>query len=128
VFGGYFFQPATRIKEGDKNTGWAFPWIYSSAPNSTYHASNLYCSWGAHNTTKDEKADQMYKDATQELDPAKALQKWTDFQTYAHSLYTSIGLCIVDSLTVYGPAIGGFTGPNWVSSADAYAGFQKAKK
>jgi peptide/nickel transport system substrate-binding protein len=127
VFGGYFFSPAKRIAEGDKNAGWAFPWVFGSFFNSTYHSANMYTSQGAHNTCNDPKADQMYKDATSELDPAKALAKWTAFQAYVHTLYINIGFCYVKPLVVYGPAIGGFTGPNWVSLQDAYWGFQHAK-
>jgi peptide/nickel transport system substrate-binding protein len=128
VFGGYFFSPAKRIAEGDKNAGWIFPWVgFSSFFNSTYHSANMYTSKGAHNTCNDPTADQMYTAATTELDPAKALQKWTAFQTYVHSLYISIGYCITKPLVVYGPAIGGFNGNNWVGQQDAYWGFQHDK-
>jgi ABC-type transport system substrate-binding protein len=128
VFGGYFFSPATRIKEGDKNAGWAFPWVFGSFFNSTYHSANMYTSQGAHNTCNDTKADQLYKDATSEIDPKLALQKWTAFQTYVHTLYINIGFCYVKPLVAYGPAISGFTGPNWMGREDAYCGFQRAAK
>jgi ABC-type transport system substrate-binding protein len=128
VWGGYFFNPATRIKDGDKNVGWIFVWQYGSFQNSAYHAANMYTSQGAHNTCNDPKADAMYKDATSELDPVKALQKWTAFQAYVHTLYINIGICYTEPLSVVGPNIGAMTGPNWISTADAFCGFQHATK
>jgi peptide/nickel transport system substrate-binding protein len=127
VFGGYFFSPAKRIQEGDKNVGWLFPWTFGSFFNSTYHSANMYTSQGAHNTLNDPKVDQMYKDYVGELDPAKALAKWTAFQTYVHALYINLGVCYVEPLSVVGPKVGAMTGPNWVSIYDAYNGFQHGK-
>ena len=38
---------------------------------------------------------QLYKDATTELDPAKAVAKWTAFHAYGHDQYVSIGVVMV---------------------------------
>ncbi len=128
VWGGYFFNPANRIKDGDPNVGWIFVWVFGSTQNSTYHASNMFGSWGAHNTANDPKADEMYRDATSELDPVKAVQKWTAFSLYVRTLYISTPVCIVKPLMVVGPNVGAMTGKNWISTADAYDGFQPAKR
>jgi peptide/nickel transport system substrate-binding protein len=124
VWGGYFFSPATRMKEGDKNAGWIFVWMYGVVQNSTYHSANMYCSWGAHNTMNDPKADQMYKDATSELDIAKATAKWTAFEEYVHDQYISIGICINTPTTVVGPNVGAMTGQNWIGLENALDGIQ----
>jgi peptide/nickel transport system substrate-binding protein len=126
VNGTYFFN-FKRITGEEPNTGWIFPWYYGTVANSIYHSSNMYGSWGAHNTANDPKADEMYKAATSELDEAKALKLWQDFRVYAKSMYLSVGICGVKPLMVVGPLLGEFTGKTWISIADCLNGIQHPK-
>jgi peptide/nickel transport system substrate-binding protein len=123
VFGGYFFN-FSRMKGGEPNVGWIFPWTFGSYFNSTYHAANMYTSKGVHNTANDPKADQMYAAATSEIDPVKAEKLWNEFQVYSRSLYVDIGIVEADSKVVVGPSLGKFAGRNWVSLNDALNGIQ----
>ncbi|HSW58956.1 MAG TPA: ABC transporter substrate-binding protein [Dehalococcoidales bacterium] len=128
VWGGYFFNPARRITDGDPNVGWIFFWIFGSTQNSIYHSSNMFGSWGAHQTANDPKADEMYTAATTELDPVKALAKWTEFRTYAHSMYVNVGINIANVPMVLGPAVERVTGRTWISLQDAFDGFIPRKR
>ena len=123
IWGGYFFN-FTRLKGGEQNVGWIFPWTFGSYFNSTYHCANMYTSVGTHNTANDPKADAMYKAATSELDPVKAEKLWADFQVYARSLYVDVGVAEIDPLIMVGPELGKFTGKTWVSLNDCLAGIQ----
>jgi peptide/nickel transport system substrate-binding protein len=128
VWGGYFFNPATRLKDGDKNVGWIWCWVLGSTQNNMYHSANMYTSTGAHNTMNDPVADQLYKDATTEPDPAKALAKWTAFHAYCHDQYISIGVVMVKPISVIGPNIASIGGRTWIGREDSYDGFVPAKK
>ncbi|MGD1119028.1 MAG: ABC transporter substrate-binding protein [Dehalococcoidales bacterium] len=125
VNGTYFFN-FQRLTGNETNVGWIFQWYYGTVANSIYHCSNMYCSWGAHNTSNDPTADAMYKDATSELDTAKALQKWAAFRVYARSLYVDVGICGVKPLMIVGPSLGDFTGKNWLGIADCANGIKHA--
>jgi peptide/nickel transport system substrate-binding protein len=126
VNGTYFFN-FQRLTGNEPNTGWIFPWYWGTVANSIYHCSNMYCSWGAHNTSNDLTADAMYKAATTEMDEAKGLKLWQDFRVYAKTLYLDIGICGVKPLMVLGPNLGEFTGKNWLGIADCLNGIQHAK-
>jgi peptide/nickel transport system substrate-binding protein len=88
-WGGMFFVRNTAPTA--PNTGNIFPWTFGSTTNAIYHSANMYTSKGVHSTGNDAKADEMYKAATTELDPKKALQLWTDFRTYVETLYYNVG-------------------------------------
>jgi ABC-type transport system substrate-binding protein len=124
---GYLFSFNNRLTGTEPNVGGILYWSFESVFNSIYHAENMYCSWGAHNTANDPVADAMYNDATSELDPVKALQKWTAFQVYAKSMYVDIGICQIKPLIVVSSNLGEFTGKNWMSLYDALAGIQHKK-
>ena len=126
VNGTYFFN-FQRITGKEPNTGWIFPWYYGTVANSIYHCSNMYCSWGAHNTSNDKHADELYKAATSELDEAKALKLWQEFRVYAKTLYLDVGICGVKPLMIVGPMLGEFTGKTWISIADCLNGIQHPK-
>lgn len=126
VWGGYFFN-FNPIKPTDKNVGWIWFWTFGSTFNNTYHSANMFTKGGAHNTSNDDKATAMYKDATTELDAAKALKKWQDFLVYARSLYVDVGIAMIKPLMVVGPMLGDFNGKNWMSLADAFNGIQHPK-
>jgi peptide/nickel transport system substrate-binding protein len=127
VWGGYFFNPAKRLQDGDKNVGQIWFWIFGSTQNNSYHSANMYTSTGAHNTMNDPKADALYKDATTELDPVKAVAKWTAFHAYAHDQYISIGVVMAQPLSVIGPNISSISGRTWISQQDSYDGFVPKK-
>jgi peptide/nickel transport system substrate-binding protein len=126
VNGAYFFS-FTRLQEGAPNAGWLFDWFFGSYFNSTYHASNMYGSWGVHNTGNDPKADELYLKAAAERDPVKAEQEYAEFQVYARSMYVNVGIAIVEPALLVGPGLGEFTGRNWVSLADCANGIQHPK-
>ncbi|OGO00644.1 MAG: hypothetical protein A2Y90_02840 [Chloroflexi bacterium RBG_13_52_12] len=126
VNGAYFFS-FTRLEEGAPNAGWLFGWNFGSYFNSTYHASNMYGSWGVHNTGNDPKADELYLKATAERDPAKALAAYQEFQVYAKSMYVNVGIAQVLPLVIVGPGLGEFTGRNWVSLYDCANGILQPK-
>jgi peptide/nickel transport system substrate-binding protein len=126
VFGGYFFS-FKRLTGTEPNTGWIFPWIFASTQNSIYHASNMFGSWGAHNTGNDPKADELYKKATAELDPVKAQKYWTEFEDYAYTMWVNVGICMIKPLMVVSKNIGEFTTATNISLYDAFAGIQKPK-
>jgi peptide/nickel transport system substrate-binding protein len=126
VNGTYFFN-FQRITGTETNTGWIFPWYFGTVANSIYHCSNMYCTWGAHNTSNDPQADVLYKAATSEFDAAKALKLWAEFRVYAKSLYLDVGICGVKPLMVVGPKLGEFTGKNWLGIADCLNGVQHPK-
>ena len=118
VWGGYFFT-FQRMTGIEKNVGWIFAWTFGSTQNSIYHSSNMYGSWGAHNTGNDPKSDEMYKDATAELDPVKAQEKFAAFRAYVKSLYISVGIAQAKPLMVVGPNLGTFSDKTYISLADA---------
>jgi len=126
VNGAYFFS-FTRLQEGAPNAGWLFGWNFGSYFNSTYHCSNMYGSWGVHNSGNDPTADYLYKKATSELDPVKALTAYQEFQVYAKSMYVNVGIAQVLPLVIVGPNLGEFNGRNWVSLYDCANGIQHPK-
>lgn len=125
IWNGYMFNFA-KIQEGDDNVGWIFNWNYQAFFNCMYHSSNMYGSWGVHNTGDDPTADELYLKAAGEIDYELAAQYFADFQVYAKSLYVNIGVALTDTLIVYNPeTIGDFEGRNWVSYQDALNGIQQ---
>jgi len=119
VNGAYFFN-FTRLQEGDPNVGWMFSWTFGSTFSNIYHSSNMFCSWGTHNSGNDPKADELYLKAANETDLVLQEQYWAEFMVYAKSMYINVGVATIDSLTIYNPdTIGAWTGRNWVSYMDA---------
>jgi len=127
IFTSYIFHNfAGRIMEGEKNVGWIGIWNYQAFFNSTYHAANMYCSYGIHGTGNDPKADELYLKATKELDPQKAVQAFNDFQVYVRSMYVNVGVTQPDNLVVYNPeTVGKWEGRTWVSFWDAVNGIKQ---
>jgi peptide/nickel transport system substrate-binding protein len=126
VWGSYFFS-FNRIKEGDPNVGWIFDWALSDVMNATYQSSNMYGSWGVHNTGNDPKADELYKKATLELDPVKAKQYWTEFQAYARTMYVDVGIALADPLVIVSQNLGEFTGKVYMGLYDCANGIKHPK-
>jgi ABC-type transport system substrate-binding protein len=125
TFQGFFGAP---IKVGDPNVGWCGIWNYQAFFNSTYHAANMYTPGGAHCTSNDAHAKELYDKATTELDPKKAAQYFNDFEVYAKSLYINIGIVQLDTIYVYNPkTIGGWdsNARTWVSFWDAANGIKQ---
>ena len=122
VNGAYFFN-FTRLVEGDPNVGWMFGWGFGSTFNSIYHCSNMYCSWGTHNSGNDPVLDELYLKAANETDPELQRQYWEEFQVYAKSQYINVGVATIDSLVLVNPdTLGAWTGRNWVSVMDCMNG------
>jgi peptide/nickel transport system substrate-binding protein len=117
---------SNRLTGTEPNVGWIWLWISPSAPNSMYHAANMYCSWGWHNCGNDPVADSLYNKAINELDPALALQYWKDFQIYAKNMYVNVGICEIKPLKVYNPHSLKFTSNNFLNLYDALADIQHA--
>jgi peptide/nickel transport system substrate-binding protein len=125
-YGGYFF---VRIKdENAPNVGGIIPWVWPSFFNSTYHCANMYKSTGVHSTGNDPKADELYTNATTELDPVKAKKLWVEFQNYAYDMWVNVGICYLPNHVVLGPNVGEFTSNAYASLYDALAGIQHKKK
>jgi peptide/nickel transport system substrate-binding protein len=127
TWGAYFFS-FNRLKGGEPNAGWIFTWTYSSFFNSVYHAANMYCSNGVHNSSNDPTADYLYNKAAKELDPKKAVQYYAEFQVYARSMYVNIGIAEIDTLLLVGPELGEFTGKTYMSLYDCYNAIQHKLK
>jgi len=103
---GMFF---VRVKDAKApNAGGVFPWVFPAVFNNVYHSANMFTSAGIHGTANDPKADQMYKTATTELNPAKAKRLWTQFLTYGNTLYINVPLVMADSLSVVSSKVGKF--------------------
>jgi peptide/nickel transport system substrate-binding protein len=113
-----------EMTESDPNVGWGFQWVFSSTFNSIYHAQNLYCSGGAHNTSNDATADSLYNQAFNELDPTLALEYYQDFLLYARSMYINIGICQILPLKVVSSNLGEFTTNTHLDIYEALAGIQ----
>lgn len=120
VYGGLYFSFGP-LAEDAQNVGWIFPWFFNGAPNSTYHASNMYTSTGVHHGLTDPTIDAMYAKYAAELDPVKALKYWQEFQEAGHAQYINIGICMVKPLVISGPNLGAWSYKTWVSSADSLA-------
>jgi ABC-type transport system substrate-binding protein len=117
-----------RVKEGDKNVGWIWPWTSGSFFNCTYHSANMYTTRGIHGTSNDVKATEMYDAYLKETDMAKAEQMWADFQKYVKTLYISFGIAEIEPKIPVANTLGKFTGKNWISLQDAYNGIQHPVK
>lgn len=126
IWNNYMFS-FTRLQGGEENVGWIFNWNYQAFFNSTYQCANMYTSVGVHNSGDNgATADELYAKAANETDPELAAQYYNEFQIYARSLYTNIGVAQVDQMLVYDPdTIGGFEGRTWVSYWDSTYGIQQ---
>ncbi len=104
--------------------GGIWPWVFGGAFNNVYHSANMFTSKGVHTTGNDPKADELYARATNELDPAKAKQYWTEFMAYANDMYVNVGLVKVPNYWIMGPKVGKVTDKAFLSIWDAYANIQ----
>ncbi len=128
IFSAYIFNGFQRFTGDEENIGWIGMWNYDAFFNSTYHAANMYCSWGIHNAGNDPTADELYLKAAGEMDPNLAAQYFNDFEVYAKSMYVNIGVAQTDQYVVWNPeVIGGWTGRTWVSYWDSWNGIEHAQ-
>jgi peptide/nickel transport system substrate-binding protein len=104
---GLFFFGKTGAT--DPNIGSVIPWYYGSYPRAVYHSANMYTPGGAHSTSNDAKAKELYTKAVTELDQAKAKQYWTEFLNYAYSMFVNVGIIQMPTYAVVGPNLGAFT-------------------
>jgi peptide/nickel transport system substrate-binding protein len=98
-----------KVDPADPNIGAVIPWYYGTYSQGIYHSANMYTPGGAHSTSNDMKAKELYDKAVQELDEAKAKQYWTDFLNYAYSMFVNVGLIKMPTYAVVGPNLGEFT-------------------
>jgi peptide/nickel transport system substrate-binding protein len=110
---------------GTASAGSVIPWVFGGVPNSVYHCANMYSGVGVHSTGNDPKADELYKKATTEVDPTKALQYWREFQEYGYNMWVNIGLNEIKQYWVVSPQVGEIDGL-WIG-AWGYAGAKRAK-
>ena len=104
--------------------GGIWPWVFGGAFNNVYHSANMFTSHGVHTTGNDPQADELYARATNELDPVKAKQYWTEFMAYAKEMYVNVGLVSVPNYWIMGPNVGIVTDKAYLSIWDAYANIQ----
>ncbi|OGN96892.1 MAG: hypothetical protein A2Z77_00405 [Chloroflexi bacterium RBG_13_51_36] len=100
---GLYFTP---IEAAPAKSGVIFPWIWGSFAVGVYPSRNMYVTGGNHGAGNDPEADRLFTKATTELDPAKAMQYWTDFQVYVKEMYVNIGVCAIENLFLMGPRVG----------------------
>lgn len=126
VWGGMF---SVRVTGKDSPAvGGIFPVIgFGSTFNNIYHSANMYKSTGVHSTGNDPKADELYTKATTELDPAKAVKYWTEFQAYAKEMWVNVGIVMIQPLVLVGPELGEFTTNMHMSLNNAFSGIQHPK-
>jgi peptide/nickel transport system substrate-binding protein len=98
-----------KVGPTDPNIGSVIPWYYGSFSRSVYHSANMYTAGGAHSTSNDPKAKELYTKAVTELDPVKAKQYWTEFLNYAYSMWVNVGILQLPTYAVVGPNLGAFT-------------------
>jgi peptide/nickel transport system substrate-binding protein len=111
---------------GTASAGSVWPWMnFPSAPNTVYHCANMYTSGGVHSTGNDPKADELYKKATTELDSAKALQYWRDFQNFGYDMWVNVSLVRAQTFWVVSQQVESIDGM-WIG-AWGYAGVKHAK-
>lgn len=104
------------------NIGAIFPWTWPNFyASNVYHSFNMYNPGGVHTTSNDPHAAELYTKAVRELDPVKAEQYWTDFQTYCHDvMFVNFGVCLVYDQMVMGPEVGEFGWGTWLMG-ESYA-------
>jgi peptide/nickel transport system substrate-binding protein len=118
INGAYIFN-FNRLQEGDPNVGWVFTYLSGSTFNNMYHSSNMFCSWGTHNSGNDPVADELYLKAIGETDLELQRQYWAEFMLYAKSMYVNVGIASADTLILYNPnTIAKFGGRTWISLMD----------
>ena len=124
IFNNYMFS-FVRLTGPEPNVGWIFCWNYQAFYNPTYQAANAYCSWGVHNSGNDPEADRLYLKAANEPDAVLAAQYFADFEAYARTMYTNIGVIQVPQIFLYNPhTIGAWAGRNWISYWDCVNGIR----
>ena len=108
--------------EGD-NIGANIPWVYGNNwPTNVYHSFNMYCPGGAHSTSNDAYAEELFHKAVNEPDPDLAEQYFTDFSAYVHDeLFINFGICLAYDLLVVSDEVGDFGWGEWMSVYDGFA-------
>jgi len=96
------------VKSNYQYLGWI--WSFSLASfNGTAYCRNLYTSYGIHSVTVDPAVDALFDKYIVELDPAKAVTEYQDWQRAAKAKYTSIGVAMINPQLIVSNNIGTFT-------------------
>jgi len=105
------------------NHGAIFPWVYQNSwPTNVYHSKNMYCPGGAHTTSNDARAQELYNKAVNEPNPELGEQYYTEFLTYVHDeLFINFGVCLVWDQMIVADTIGDFGWGEWMTIYDSYA-------
>jgi peptide/nickel transport system substrate-binding protein len=108
--------------EGD-NIGAIIPWVYGNNwPTNVYHSFNMYCPGGAHSTSNDAYAEELFHKAVNEPDLDLCEQYYTEFSAYVHDeLFINFGICLSYDLIPVSDKIGDFGWARWMSVYDAFA-------
>jgi peptide/nickel transport system substrate-binding protein len=116
---GLFFMGSL---DGD-NIGAIIPWVYTNSwPTNVYHSFNMYCPGGAHSTSNDTYAEELFHKAVNEPDPELCEQYYTEFSAYVHDeMFINFGVCLIWEQMVVGPEIGDFGWGGWMTFWDAAA-------
>ncbi len=109
------FFAFNRDPKSDAN-GAVIPWVYGGTYNSLYHSANMFTSTGMHGTggpneAKAGGADELYKKAASQLDPAQAVKDYTAFMQYGYDMWVNVGMMQVKNYAVFSPAVGDILGP-----------------
>lgn len=119
---GMFFVPNTEPDA--PNVGAVFPWgpWPNFYPSNVYHSGNMYTPGGAHSTSNDAHALELFNKAIREVDPDLAEQYWTEFQDYCHDeMFINFGVVLSYEALVLGPEVGDFGYGTWLSYWDSFA-------
>ena len=108
--------------EGD-NIGAIIPWVYGNNwPTNVYHSFNMYCPGGAHSTSNDTHAEELFRKAVNEPDPDLCEQYFSEFHAYVHDeMFIIFGIALSYDLYVVSDQIGDFGWGEWMSIYDALA-------
>ena len=117
-----------KVGPTDPNIGSIIPWYYGSYSRAIYHSANMYTPGGAHSTSNDAKAKELYDKAVAELDQNKSKQYWTEFLNYAYGMFVNVGLVKMPTYALVGPNLGEFTNYKNLGIYYALSGIQKPKK
>lgn len=124
-YAGLFFFGSVD-PEGD-NIGAIIPWVYGNNwPTNVYHSFNMYCPGGAHSTSNDAHALELFYKAVNEPDPDLCEQYFTEFSAYVHDeMFINFGIALAYDQMAVGPEVGDFGWASWMSMWDAFADISK---
>jgi len=120
MLGLFFFG---SVDPEGNNIGAIIPWVYGNNwPTNVYHSFNMYCPGGAHSTSVDTHAEELFHKAVNEPDPDLCEQYFTEFSSYVHDeLFINFGICLAYDLMVVSDQIGDMGWASWMSIYDAFA-------